>query len=220
MIFDLRFAIEILPRLIEGALLTVLVTVLAFVVAAFGGVVILMVRRSGTIVAPIVGFLAEFIRSTPLLVQILFLYLALPQYGIVLDPLEVGVIGIGLHYSCYLAEVYRAGLEAVPRGQFDAATALSFGRIETYRRIVTPQVFQTVFPVLGNFLIYMYKDSPLLSVIAFAELMFIANEIGTATFRYLEPVTLAGVLFLVMGAATASLLRFAEVRIGRRWVRR
>lgn len=218
--FDFKFAFEILPLLMQGAVITVLVTLLAFALAIVGGLALALLRRAHRNLDRALRLPIEFIRSTPLLVQILFIYLGFPTIGIVLTAFQTGVLALALHYSCYLAEIYRAGLEGIQRGQWDAATALNFNTLDRYRAIILPQMVPLVVPAAGNLLVYMFKDSPLLAAISLVELVFVASKIGAESFRYLEPMTLVGAIFLIMGLATARLVALLEGRLGATWIRR
>ena len=151
--------------------------------------------------------MVEFIRSTPLLIQIFFLFFVLPEFGIVLDAFTAGVLALGLHYGAYCSEVYRAGLEAVPRGQWEAATALNLDQLATFRDIILPQALPPVVPALGNYLVALFKETPLLSAIAVLELMQTAKILGSETFRYNEPITLVGLFFLAMSLVSAAGIR-------------
>src|SRR5262245_30901609 len=114
---------------------------IAFLLALIGGIVLLSMRRLN--VRPIAVatiYLVDFIRSTPLLVQVFFLYFIGPEIGITLTPLQTGIIAMAIHYSCYMSEIYRASIESVPPGQWEAATALNFRRYEVYRTVIIPQV--------------------------------------------------------------------------------
>jgi polar amino acid transport system permease protein len=153
-------------------------------------------------------------------VQIYFLYYLGPNVGISLSPVTTGIAALSVHYSCYLAEAYRAGLEAVPRGQWDAVTALGFGRLQAYTRIILPQALQPMVPAAGTYLVHMFKETPLLASISVAEMMFVASEIGADRFRYLEPITICGLLFLVMSLGAAQVMRLIESAYGRRWRKR
>jgi polar amino acid transport system permease protein len=125
------------------------------------------------------------------------------------------VLALGLHYSAYTAEVYRAGIQAVPDGQREAALALGFTRRHLLQRIILPQAIPPILPALGNCLIAMFKDTPLLSTITVLELLNTAKEIGAGTFRYLEPFTIVGVLFLVVSLVAAGGVRLVERRMRR-----
>ena len=157
----------------------------------------------------------EFIRSTPLLLQIFFIFYVGPQFGVALSPWTSGMIAIGLHYAAYLSEVYRGGIESVPKGQWEAARAINMSVFDTYRRIIIPQALPPAVSGMGNYLIGIFKDTPMLSVIGVTELMHTANAVGSLNYRYLEPYTMVGVIFLMISIPAA-------IFIGRfeKWVRR
>ncbi len=185
-------------------------------VAVTLGLVLAMMRRSRLrIVSLPTAFVIEFIRSTPLLVQMYFLFYVLPLTGAQMSPLATGIVALGLHYATYCAEVYRAGIEAVPRGQWEAATALNMSRWRTAVGVVLPQAIPPVVPALGNYLVAMFKDTPLLSAITVVELLQQSKMIGSATFRYTEPLTLVGVLFLALSLVAAWGVRGLEARLQR-----
>ena len=211
MLFDWGFALEILPQLARAAVVTIEATVLGFAVAAVLGLVLALLRRSSNPwTSAITGGFVEFIRSTPVLIQIFFLFFVFPRFGIVIPAFAAGVLALGLHYACYCSEVYRAGLDGVPRGQWEAATALNLSPARTYWDVIIPQAIPPVVPALGNYLIGMFKETPLLSAIAVLELMQTAKIIGSETFRYLEPITLVGAFFLVMSLVSAAGVRRVE----------
>jgi polar amino acid transport system permease protein len=211
MLFDWQFALEILPQLARAAVVTIEATFLGFAVAAVLGLVLALLRRSrNPWTSAITGGFIEFIRSTPVLIQIFFLFFVFPRFGIVIPAFAAGVMALGLHYACYCSEVYRAGLDGVPRGQWEAAVALNLGPLQTYRDVIIPQAIPPVVPALGNYLIGMFKETPLLSAIAVLELMQTAKIIGSETFRYLEPITMVGVFFLVMSLVSAAGVRRVE----------
>ncbi|MFF7397347.1 ectoine/hydroxyectoine ABC transporter permease subunit EhuD [Achromobacter sp. NPDC008082] len=215
-IFDWSFALEILPTLGAALVITIEATVLGMLVAVTLGLVLAMLRRSRLrIVSLPTAFVIEFIRSTPLLVQMYFLFYVLPLTGAQMSPLVTGIIALGLHYATYCAEVYRAGIEAVPRGQWEAATALNMSRWRTAVGVVLPQAIPPVVPALGNYLVAMFKDTPLLSAITVVELLQQSKMIGSATFRYTEPLTLVGVLFLALSLVAAWGVRGLEARLQR-----
>jgi len=211
--WDWNFALEILPLLLRGLVVTVQATIMGILVAMTLGLVLALARRSRRklISWPVGGFV-EAVRSTPLLAQLFFLYFVLPEFGIVLSPLVIGVLGLGLHYACYTSESYRAGIESVPRGQWEAAVALNMSQATRWRRVVLPQAIPTVIPALGNYLVAMFKDAPLLSTVTVLELLAVARSIQGATFRGLEAFTLAGVLFLAVSIPASVLVRYLERR--------
>ena len=208
------FTVEILPRLLRAALNTLIAAGVGYALAMVLGLIFALALRSPwRLPRTLLREGLEFIRSTPLVVQIFFIFYVGPQIGITLSPWVAGMIAIGLHYSAYLAEVYRAGIEAVPRGQWEACRALNMSTRDSYFRIVLPQALPHAIPGMGNYLVGIFKDTPMLSVIGVTELMQAANSIGSETYRFLEPYTLVGVIFLALSLPTASLVRLGERRL-------
>jgi polar amino acid transport system permease protein len=210
MLWDWNYALEILPDLLRAAVITIEATLLGFVLAAALGLVLAILRMLGPLTAGPASVFVEVVRSTPLLVQIFFLYFVLPKFGVSLDAFTAGVLALGVHYATYCSEVYRAGIESIPRGQWEAATALNLSLPTTFRDIILPQAIPPVVPALGNYLVALFKETPLLSAIAVLELMQTAKIMGSETFRYTEPITMVGLLFLIMSLVSAALIRRVE----------
>jgi polar amino acid transport system permease protein len=195
----LAFALSILPILGIGLIVTLEATITGFAIALVVGLGLALLRRSRLrLIAWPTAAAIEFIRDTPLLVQLFFLYYVLPVYGIVLPAFLTGALALGLQYSAYTSEVYRAGLEAVPKGQWEAAIALNLTRARTYRDIVVPQAIPRILPALGNYLVSMLKETPVLSVVTVVDMVNLANLIGDRTFEYLVPLSLVGLIFLIL----------------------
>jgi polar amino acid transport system permease protein len=215
--WDSQFALEILPQILRALGLTVLITFLGTGIAMLLGLVFAILRRSRRrLVSAPAHALVEFVRDTPLLVQLYFLYFViLPDLGLSLSALVTGIIGIGINYSAYTAEVYRAGIEGVPRGQWEAARALNFSPVRVWTSVILPQAIPKVIPALGNYLIAMFKDTPILASIGVVEMLQRAQLIGSETFRYLEPMTIVGGLFLLLSYPSSRLLARVEARFGR-----
>ncbi len=214
--WDWEFVWQIMPTLIEGVKITILATILGSALAAVVGLGIALARRSPNRgLSRSVAFAAEFIRGTPLLVQLYFIFYVLPDFGILLPPLVAGVIGLGLHYGTYTAEVYRAGIDNVPRGQWEAAKACNLSANQTWTRIILPQALPPMIPALANYFIAMFKETPLLSAITVLELMNQAKSVANSYYRYVEPMTLVGAFFLVISLISVFLLRWLERRYGR-----
>lgn len=212
-LFDWDFAWRILPSLVDSLGVVIAAVVVGTLIALVLGLVWALLRRSpNRLVAGTAHWIVEAVRSTPLLIQLYFLFFVLPDLGITLSPLATGMIGLGIHYSCYLAEVFRAGIEAVPRGQWEAASALGMSKAHTWRAVILPQAVPRVLPALGNYVIAMFKETPLLAAISVAELLEAAKRIGAEHFRYVEPLTLVGALFLVLSLAASALVRLLEKR--------
>ncbi|ANQ75582.1 MULTISPECIES: ectoine/hydroxyectoine ABC transporter permease subunit EhuD [Rhodococcus] len=203
-------AADALPLLIDGFTITLLATVLGMAIASVLGLVIAIARRTCPAYVRVpLRWITEFIRLTPLVVQLLFVYYLLPQFS----ALQIGIGVLGVHYSTYMAEVYRAGIEAVPAGQWEAARALSLPTTRTWRAVVLPQAVRATLPALGNYAISMFKDTPFLFAITVVELVTAAQQYGARTFQYLEPITMAGVIFLLASYPTSVLIRQVEKRL-------
>lgn len=210
------FTWDILPRLLVATGNTLLAAGLGYAIAMVLGLVLALAQRTPfTPLTVAVREAVEFVRSTPLVLQIFFVFYVGPQFGIRLSPWTAGMIAIGLHYAAYLSEVYRGGLESVPRGQWEAAKSLNLSTARTYFRIVLPQALSPSLAGMGNYLVGIFKDTPMLSVIGVAELMHTANAIGSETYRFLEPFTLVGIIFLLISLPTAAAIRLFEA-----WTRR
>jgi polar amino acid transport system permease protein len=215
-IWDWGFAFTILPGLIAATGYTLLVTVVSFAGALVLGAPFALARdsRRGWIRHP-ARLAIEFVRSTPLLIQIYLLYFSLPAVGIVLSALTTGLIALSLHYATYVSEAYRAGLASVPQGQWEAAVALGLGQVPIYAKVVMPQALVPIVPVLGNHLIALFKETPLLSAVAIIEVLQTAKLIGSETFRYTEPITIVGLIFLCLSLVSATAIRRVERHLAR-----
>ncbi|WP_460773936.1 ectoine/hydroxyectoine ABC transporter permease subunit EhuD [Nocardiopsis nanhaiensis] len=197
-----------MPDLLSGLWVTVQVTVLGYLIALSLGLGIAIIRRI-PVVGSLVHFVMEFIRTTPLLIQLVFVFLLAPAN---VSGFTVGVLVLGVHYAAYTAEVYRSGIEGVAKGQWEAARALSLPTSRTWGAIVLPQAIRKVIPALGNYLIAMFKDTPLLIAIGVAELLTEAQRVGSASFRIVEAFTMVGFLFLLVSIPSAILIRRLERR--------
>ncbi len=203
-------AYEAIPLLWDGFKITLLATLLGFLIAAALGLVIAIIRETAPrLIATPVRAASEFVRLTPLVVQLLFAYSLLPQFS----ALQIGVTVLGIHYSSYMAEVYRGGIEAVPKGQWEAARALSLPPHRTWRAVILPQVIRSSLPALGNNAVSMFKDTPFLFTITVVELVSAAQQFGAAKFQYLEAITLAGLFFLLASYPTSVFIRRLEKRL-------
>jgi polar amino acid transport system permease protein len=218
--WDWNFVWQIMPTLLQGLKITLIASVLGAIVAAIVGMVFAVLRRSPVaVVSKTTGFVVEFIRGTPLLVQLYFIFYVLPDIGIRLPALVAGVIGLGLHYGTYTAEVYRSGIENVPRGQWEAAKAANLTERQTWIHVILPQAIPPMIPALANYLVAMFKETPLLSAITVLELMNQAKSVANSSYRYIEPITMVGVFFLIMSLISVIVLRWLEERFARRYDR-
>lgn len=191
---------QVMPYIFDGLIVTLEAVFGGMFLALLLGLLWAVLRRTDLAIVswPTWG-VVEFIRSTPLLVQLFFVYyVMIDVVGRGLSPLLTGILVLGVHYSCYTAEVYRAGLDAVPKGQWNAAKALNLNTFQTYRYVILPQAVPPILPNLGNYLIAMLKEAPLLSTITVLEVLNEAKIFGNEHYRYLEPLTIVGVLFILL----------------------
>jgi polar amino acid transport system permease protein len=195
----ITYTTSILPIILIGLTVTLKAAAAGFAIALVLGLVFALLRRSRVkVISWTTAVIVEFLRDTPLLVQLFFLYYVLPDFGIVLPAFLTGALALGLQYAAYTSEVYRGGIEAVHHGQWEAATALNMTRMQAYRDIILPQAVPRIVPAMGNYLVAMIKETPVLSVVTVLEMMGLANMIGERTFEYLVPLTLVGLIFLLL----------------------
>ncbi|UYQ62283.1 ectoine/hydroxyectoine ABC transporter permease subunit EhuD [Streptomyces peucetius] len=214
--WDWSAVADFMPDFWAGLLVTLQVLVLGSLLSFTLGLVWALLFRAPTrFVRWPVNVFTEFIRTTPLLVQLFFFFFVLPEWGVQFSALTTGTIAIGLHYSTYTAQVYRAGIEAVPKGQWEAATALSLPTHRTWIAVILPQAFRRVMPALGNYVIAMLKDTPILLAIGVLEMLNEARQFGAQTFQYTEPLTVVGVAFILIAYPASLLVRALERRLVR-----
>ncbi|NUL45735.1 ectoine/hydroxyectoine ABC transporter permease subunit EhuD [Cellulosimicrobium funkei] len=209
--WDWDMAFRALPDLLEGFLtVTLVVTVVSTLIAAVLGLVwAMIIRLAPQPISGIVKWAVSFIRMTPIVVQLLFAYYTFLMF----DAITIGIVVFGIHYSTYMSEVYRAGIDAVPKGQWEATTALSMSTRRTWTAVVIPQALRATVPALGNYAISMFKDTPFLLVIGVVEMVNAAQIFGGNNFRYVEAITLAGIIFLLASYPTSVLVRRLEKRL-------
>ncbi|MFE7406429.1 ectoine/hydroxyectoine ABC transporter permease subunit EhuD [Isoptericola sp. NPDC057559] len=209
-IWDWEIAWDVLPELLRGLVVTIEATVVGMVIASILGLVIALAMRTPTrwVRGPL-RLVVDFIRMTPLLVQLVFVWLLLVD----VPPLVIGFGVLGVHYATYMSEVYRAGIEAVPPGQWEAAKALNLPRSRTWLAIILPQAIRKTLPGLGNYAVSMFKETPFLFAITVVEMYSAAQAYGALTYSYIEPITMVGLLFLLVSYPTSLLVRRMETRL-------
>lgn len=196
---DIAFMRKWVPFIMGGAGITMLVSAMAIALAVVLALLGALGRLSNNpLFNGISGFYVSLIRGTPLLVQIFIWFLALPQLGLTLPPIPAGILALGVNYGAYMTEIFRAGIQAIGIGQYEAARALGMSTGQTFRRIVLPQAFRIVIPPIGNEFIAMMKDSSLVSIITVQELTFRAQKIGRQNFRNLETFLIAAAFYWVL----------------------
>jgi polar amino acid transport system permease protein len=201
---------------LQGMMLTLLITAVSMVFAMLVAVLTALGRLSSNPIAfGVATFYASFFRGTPLLVQVLLIYLALPQFGIILSGLTSGILALSFNYAAYLAETIRAGITSVPQGQREAAMALGLsGRVIAWK-IVAPQAMRVIIPPAGAQFISMLKDSSLVSIMGLWELNFLAQSYGRATYHYMEMLLTAAAIYWVLSIALELVQYKLELKFGR-----
>ncbi len=210
---DPPFLGEWLPYILQGIGWTIFVSVTSIAVAVGFAVIGALGRLSTR--APIYALASLYVsvvRGTPLIIQIIFVYLALPQFGIVLPPLVCGIFALSFNYGAYMTEIFRAGIQAVPRGQTEAAQALGMPQGLIMRRVILPQAVRIVIPAIGNEFIAMIKDSALVSYVTIQEIFWRASTIGTRYFRSFETLLVAALIYWVLTV----IFSFFQERLERR----
>ena len=211
MIVDFAYIGEILPALLGATLVTLRIAVLAFALSLLFGLGFAILRLSQhRSLSTVIFAVTESIRLTPLLVQLFFAYYVLPEVGIQLPAEPTGVLVIGLHYATYTSEVFRSGILAVQRGQWEAAWSLGLRGWVVWRKIVLPQAIRPMVPALGNYLVQLFKEVPLLSTITVYELLNTANLIAGQSFRYLEVMTLVALIFFLISYGSSLMIANLE----------
>lgn len=212
--FDFAFAVRIVPLVLEGVGNTILVTILSAAGASVLGFFWEMLRRSHPLMRPAIQFIIDAIRSTPVLVQIYFLFFVLPYYGVTLPAFFVGVFGLSFYFSGYISEVFKAGINAVPAGQSEAAQSLGLSWRDTVVFVITPQMLRNIAAPLGAYSISILKSTPLLAVIAVPEMQGRAFDVASDTYRYAEPMFVTEILFLILALVAVAFVTGLERRLG------
>lgn len=231
--FDLKFSIILdkLPNLLgvtlapngflQGAALTLFLCLCSIVLSSLLGFVTALARLSKSAVAfGIASFYASFFRGTPLLIQILLIYLGLPQLGVVPGAIAAGIIALSLNYGAYLSEIFRAGILGVPHGQREASLALGMRDSVIFWRVTLPQAMRTIIPPATNQFISMLKDSSLISVMGVWEVMFLAQSYGRSSYRYIEMLSTAALIYWLLSIGLELIQARMERHYGKAYAKR
>ncbi|GAA0689983.1 MULTISPECIES: amino acid ABC transporter permease [Clostridium] len=211
---DFSFLSQYCPFFLEGAKLTL---ILAFFTVLFGSIIglflSLMRLSNSKILKTISTVYVEFIRGTPMLVQIFIIYYSLPSIGIELPDMTAGILALSINSSAYVAEIIRAGIQAVDKGQMEASRSLGMSYGQTMLHIIIPQAFKNILPALGNEFIVVIKESSIVSMIGLHDLMYNANIVRGNIFRPFEPLLVAALIYFIMTFTLSKLLGLLERRL-------
>jgi polar amino acid transport system permease protein len=209
--WDWGFFWSVLPDLLVGLKVTVEATLFGTMIALVLGMFWTLLRLAEIpFVSSAISLIVQFLRGTPVLIQLYFFFYALPGYGVTLSALATGILGLGLFYSAVASEVYRAGIEGVAPGQWEASLTLGLPIFWMWRRIILPQALRAILPMLGNIVVVMFKDTALLSTITIAELLSNAMDAAQAEYRFIEPLTLAALLYFIVSYTSVQGVRVLE----------
>jgi polar amino acid transport system permease protein len=210
-------AAEFLPILLQGVGLTILVTLGSLLLSTILGLVWALLRVSGLRALSLLSAgLINVIRGIPIIVLLFYLYFVMPDFGITLTALQAAILGLGIAYSAYQAENFRAGIEAIDKGQIEAAQTIGMGWWLTMRRVVLPQAVKIVLPPYGNIMIMLLKDSSQASTITVAELALQGKLIASSTFKNTSVFTLVALMYLTMSIPLILLVRHFEKKANQR----
>lgn len=212
--FDWAAIPGMMPVLLSGLRITVMATVVVMAIALVAALPVALARMSRRAALRIPSTIyVQVFRGTPVLLQLFYLYYVLPFAGIRLSPWTAGIVGMSAAYSAYLSEIYRAGIEAVDRGQTEAALSLGMSRVQVMRIVVLPQAFRIVIPPIGNMFIGLFKDTSLLSILTIRELMFQGQLLAATNFRHITIFTVIAVLYLAVCWPSAAIIDRLEKRL-------
>ena len=201
----------------SGVALTIIVTIGSLLLSTVLGLVWALMRVSGIgVLTGFSGGLINVIRGIPIIVLLFYLYFVMPEFGVTLSALQAAILGLGIAYSAYQAENFRAGIEAIDKGQIEAAQAIGMSWWQTMRRVVLPQAVKIVLPPYGNVMIMMLKDSSQASTITVAELALQGKLIASSTFKNTSVFTLVALMYLTMSIPLILLVRHFEKRAGQK----
>jgi len=208
-------AVEFLPILLKGAVVTIEITFCSFVLSTVLGLLLALMRVSDNrVVSNTAATFINVIRGLPIIVQLFYIYFVLPDLGVQLSAFQAGFIGLGIAYSVYQAENFRAGIQAIDHGQIEAAQSIGMRGAMIMRRVVLPQAFRIALPPYGNTLVMMLKDSSLASTITVAEMTRAGQLIASSTFQNMTVFTLVALLYLGLSLPLVYGLRRLERRLG------
>lgn len=203
---------------LRGLGLTVFLTVVTMVLATLLAIPVALARISkARLIRWPANIFVEFMRATPLILQLIYIYYVLPMAGVKLNPISAAIVGLTLHYAAYLSEVFRGGIESISKGQMEAALSLGLPPWRAFHKVIMPQAVRVVLPTLGNYLISLFKDTSLASVVTVQELMFSGQIIAARNFQYFTVYTVTAILYFAVCYPSGLLVRALEVHTKKGW---
>lgn len=197
--WDWQFTWDILPSLWYGLRTTILATLAGTALALVLGLIVTIIRLARIpVISVVFTWIVHVLRGTPLLIQLYLLFFILPNYGITMPPLITGIVGLGIYNAAMASEIYRAGIENVPKTQWEASLSLSLPLPWVWTRVILPQAVRSIIPMLANLLIVMFKESALLSAIAVTDVLSAARQVAQENYRFIEPYTVVAVIFFII----------------------
>jgi polar amino acid transport system permease protein len=203
-----------LPTLLQGAKYSVVLTVVIMVISTACGLLVALGRLSGRrwLAIPLKAYV-EFVRSTPALVHLYYIYFVFPSFHVTLSAFTAGIIGLSIGYTAYLSEVFRAAILSIPRAQTEAASSLGMSYLQTMTKVILPQAGRLALPPTVNYLLSLMKDTSLLSLVTIQELMFSALLLGSITFKYFTILTEVALVYFVLGYPLTVLSSWLEHKL-------
>lgn len=202
---------NMIPSLLDGLQVTVLITLVATALSLVIGLIFTIIRLAEVpVFSPVITAIVQVLRGTPLLIQLYLLFFVLPDYGITLSPIMTGIVALAFYNGAMASEIFRAGIQNVPRTQWEASLSLSLPLPWIWTRVVLPQAIRSVIPMLGNLLVVMFKETALLSAIAVTEVLASARHVAQEHYRFIEPYTTVAVMFFIVSYISVLGLRRLE----------
>ena len=210
---DFTIIIPRLPLLLKAALVTIQVSFFSVIFGTILGIIVGALRVTpNRFISSVAASYIYVIRGTPLLIQLFLIYFGLPSLGIYFSALVSGILGLSINSSGYVGELVRGGIEAIPKGQWEAGKVLGLSYGKTMRFIILPQALRNMLPAIGNEFVTLIKESSLLSTLAISELTMVGQQVRSATYASFETFIAVGLIYLVMTSVTSLLLRQIEKR--------
>lgn len=211
---DFSLVTKFIPFMIKATVVTLELSVVSILIGLILGLFIALMKISSIkVLSLIADFYLWIIRGTPMLVQLFIVYFGLPQVGIELSPFVSSVIALGINSAAYIAEIYRGGIQSIPKGQVEAAESLGMKYSTIMKKIILPQAIRVSVPSLGNQAIMMLKDSSLASLVTVSELMMVSQRFASTNFAFIEFYVAAAGFYLIMTTLFTFILNKVEVRL-------